>query len=403
MKLFLTLLLSTYLLYAKSQESCYSVQLSSFVLKKNSSYDFDTQDYPRYCALMEIGKMSTVRCGCYEEYESAQKEHENLLYFYPASTIVTTYKSRFKDLSQNKKIFKKEESHKRTIKLPEAAQTKTVLMQKIKKEAQIEKKEQEVTYEPPKQEDFSYLEKLSVRGDTALETQHYLQAPQEKNLQNYTLETNLNFEYQEDDLTLTSKIKAQVDYSDVLQESKNERTYLRLDELYAKYDFLEEQILIGKNILFWGALEVRNITDNFNPQDLRDDPFDMDKLGVWNTSYSHYTDSGEISLIVKFYEQERKMSAFPYVYYYFPSKIQGLPYIYKDTLISEDGQRRPSFYLKYSGTSDTQYPIDYAFVIENGYDSQRYFTATPNTDGTKINTQENAYMVNKISTFNTSE
>ena len=98
------------------------------------------------------------------------------------------------------------------------------------------------------------------------------------------------------------------------------------------------------------------------------------------------------------------MAAEPYVYYFFPSFVS-----YDGTLETQESKNRPSIYLKYSGSTDTEYPIDYAFIYENGYDSQRYFsTATPKnlvaispTFGQPTSFIENAYLVNKFMTYDT--
>jgi hypothetical protein len=398
MKIFFILLLSISIIHAKSKESCYSVQLTSFVLKENSTYDFEKEDYPRYCELIPFTNINAVRCGCYENYKDVKKEHEDLSYFYPGATIVTTYKYRFKNKTLRQKLKLKRNIEKK-VPLTSKPEEKKETVQRVEQKNNTPEQLQEV--ETVSDDTFNFLEETTVGGHVDLVAQKYFIAPAEKHTENLSATANLDISYAKDNLSIDAKLKAQADYFDFASSRHNERTYLRLDELYGKYDFLDDQVLLGKNIRFWGALEVRNITDGFNPEELRDDPFDMDKLGVWNASYSHYTDTGEISLIVKLYEQEREMSGLPYVYYYFPARVSGLPYVYKDTLVSEEGQTRPSLYLKYSGTTDTQYPVDYAFIVENGYDSQRYYTATPASDGSKITTQENAYLVNKISTYNT--
>jgi len=398
MKFLLLFLLSTLVLSAKSSDTCYSVQLSSFVIKNKSSYDFESQDYPRYCALVEFGRVNTVRCGCFEEYESAQKEQQNLQYFYPQAMIVSSYKSRFKDMPYKDSSIKRESKRAK----PKKEQSEREKTQNILTTSAEPKNLQELqTPQTP-----SRLENLQVTTDIALEAQHFIEAPKEKNMQNLTLSTNLNLEYKEDALTLRSKLKAQADYSDFATSQKNERSYLRLDELYGQYDFLDDQIVVGKSIRFWGALELRNITDGFNPTELRDDPFAMDKLGVWNASYAHYFDTSELSIIAKLYEPQREMAGYPYVYYYFPSQINSLPNQYSNSLKSEKSQTRPSLYLKYSGTTEGDYSIDYAFIFQNGYDSQRYFSSSVLGDAItnipyKTQLQENAYLVNKFSTYNT--
>jgi len=169
-----------------------------------------------------------------------------------------------------------------------------------------------------------------------------------------------------------------------------------LDEAYLKYDFEDDSISVGKNVKFWGALEFRNIVDGFHPSDFRSDAFNPDKLGVWNATYSHYTDSGEFSVIVKFEERDLRMAASPYVYYFLPSAIK-----YEQALQTSDGKNRPSIYLSYGGSMDSDYALDYAFIYENGYDSQRFFTndATIFTPPTEF--RQNAYLVDKFMTYNT--
>ena len=169
-----------------------------------------------------------------------------------------------------------------------------------------------------------------------------------------------------------------------------------MDELYGKYNFENDMVMAGRNIRFWGALEVRNIVDGFNPQDLRSDPFETDKMGVWNAQYSHYTESGEFSVIVKFKEEDQKMADFPYAYYFFPDFMD-----YDDSLRSESSQYRPTFYLAYSGSTDTEYAVDYAVILQNGYDSQRYYIADGPLIGAPVDFHQYAYEVNKVSTYNT--
>ena len=109
-------------------------------------------------------------------------------------------------------------------------------------------------------------------------------------------------------------------------------------------------------------------------------------------------------MIVKFYEQDRKMSAYPYVYYYFPQTVlppANIPLQYSKKLHTEKSEFRPSVYLKYSGSTDTQYPLDYSIILENGYDSQRYYTQTLSADATSVISNENAYLVNKALSYNT--
>ncbi|NPA60539.1 MAG: hypothetical protein GXO30_08810 [Epsilonproteobacteria bacterium] len=235
---------------------------------------------------------------------------------------------------------------------------------------------------------------LETKGYVALETQAYLTAPDTKHKNNFTLKTNLELNYEKDDLTLYTKLYAQQDYYDMLGSSEhNGRSFVRLDEAYLKYDFEDDALQVGKSIKFWGALEFINIADDFNPKDLRDDIFSKtDKLGVWNLSYTHYFENSELSLIVKLNEPDQKMADYPYVYYIFPS------YISYDSDLEKENTNRASVYLIYSGSTDSDYPIDYAFIYENGYDSQRYFN--PVVTGSTLYKQH-SYLTHKFITYDT--
>jgi len=241
------------------------------------------------------------------------------------------------------------------------------------------------------------LADLEVSGHLDLDSQVYLSAPTSKHKNSFTAKQTLELGYSRDNLNIFTKLYAQEDYYDTLtQEEHNDRTFIRADELYLKYDFSDDSVKLGKSIEFWGALEFRNIVDAFNPDDFRVDMFNTSKLGVWNLAYSHFTENGEFSLIVKLNEPDQKMPASPYVYYFLPEGIA-----YEKSLESSDGTQRPSLYLKYSGTTDSEYPLDYAFIYENGYDSQRYFTTNATAISAPTEFRQKAYLVNKFMTYNT--
>jgi len=243
----------------------------------------------------------------------------------------------------------------------------------------------------------SLLCDVEIKGHLDLQAQAYLTHPEQKHPDNYTAMAQIELGYLKDDFEAIAKLSAQQDYYDLQSSSDhNDRSFLRLDELYAKQDFEDSQILAGKSIRFWGALEVDNIVDTFNPDDLRTDLFDTDKLGVWNASYTQYTDTGELSLIIKIDEQDQPMAAYPYVYYLFPEYV-----FYDKSLQLEKSRNRPSVFLKYSGSTDTEYALDYAFILENGYDSQRYFTSDGPLNGSPVTFKQHAYLVNKAMTYNT--
>lgn len=237
---------------------------------------------------------------------------------------------------------------------------------------------------------------LEIKGHVGIDSQAFLITPEGKHKNNFTAYEQLEMSYSADALTLATRLYAQQDYYDVVGDEKNERTFTRVDELYGQYDFDEDTIFAGRNIRFWGALEARNIVDGFNSQDFRNDLFNPDKMGAWNVAYSHYGDSGEFSVIVKLYEEDQKMAAAPYAYYFFPPFVN-----YDDALQSKQSLYQPTVYLSYSGTSETEYPVDYAFIVQHGHDSQRYFQADGAVNESPVTLTEHAYLVNKVMTYDT--
>ena len=241
---------------------------------------------------------------------------------------------------------------------------------------------------------LSLLAEIEVSGHFDLDSQAYITKADQKHPNSFTAKQTLELSYSKDEISFFAKLYAQEAYYDFTKkEDETGRSFARLDELYLKYDFDDSTAQAGKSIKFWGALELRNIVDVFNPNELRDDMFKTNRLGVWNASYSYYTDSGEISLIAKVAEPDQKMAKFPYVYYVFPETVT-----YDDDLKTSNNSNRPSLYLTYNATTDTEYALDYAFIYEHGYDSQRYFSLAINQPDLYL---QNAYQVDKFMTYNT--
>ena len=99
-------------LFAKSSDACYSVQLTSFYLKKNSSYNFKNKNYPSSCILVNTNGLRSVRCGCFEEYRDAENKLDRLLNRYDDAIIVNTYKRRFSKVTSNS--FSQKSSHRQS-------------------------------------------------------------------------------------------------------------------------------------------------------------------------------------------------------------------------------------------------------------------------------------------------
>lgn len=367
MRYILILLLSTGVLMAKQKETCYSVQLKSFSFKKESTYNFEEQNYPESCQLISFTNMNAVRCGCFTKYNEAKKQQKIFEPVYHESMIVTTYKYRF--------------ASKKSI-------VNSVAKNTIEQPVDMSPVEPVEVYQ-------SYMKDIAIQGNINLAAQSYITRPSAKHTNNYTASAELDMTYNKGDFKAFAQFRAQQDYYDIKGGSDDtKRSYLRINELYAQYDFEDSQVLFGKSIRYWGALEVHNLTDGFNIVDFRSDPTEKDKVGSWNASYTKYTDNGELSIIAKFNEENRKMPAYPYVYYPFTN----VQITYDNDVNTEKSVHRPSIYLKYSSSTDTEYTLDYSIILQNGYDSQRYYSE-PSTPVFKV--MENAYLVNKLMSYNT--
>jgi len=236
----------------------------------------------------------------------------------------------------------------------------------------------------------SSFAQVEVEGYIGLDSQVY-SSKENKHSSNFTAQQQLKMSYEKDNYLTVFELYAQEDKSDFTSQKDNDRTFLRINELYTQYEGDDYKILLGKNIRFWGALEANNIVDTFNIQDSRNDSFTTDKIGAYNVAYSHYFEDSELSVILKVHEQENKMAHESYMYSILNNNVS----LNKD-LQSESSLNRPSLYLAYNGSSYAdEYSLDYSFIYENGYDSQRYLTVNNNQF------EQNIYLVNKFMTYNT--
>ncbi len=221
-------------------------------------------------------------------------------------------------------------------------------------------------------------EEVEYKGNISFESQYLKHDIEEKRDNAFALRLEGELKKSLGEGIFATKVKAIWDKDD------STRRYVDFSDLYYQYNFEDSDILIGRNTRFWGALEFYNITDVFNTKDFLDDPFDYDsKLGAWNIAYTHYLESGELSLIVKLHEDRQRMQ-------YIESVNNFFSLSYDDTLLTQEGENRPSLFVKYSASGE-EIQVDYGVVYENGYDSQRYMTLNARGD-----LQENAYIVNKL-------
>ena len=109
---------------------------------------------------------------------------------------------------------------------------------------------------------------LSYEGYVGVDMQAYNKT-RNKHSSNVTLEQKLKLTHESYGFFSVLELYAQEDSSDYNAKTNNDRSYLRINELYTSYEFEDSKLLFGKSILFWGSLEVKNIVDGFNIQDKR--------------------------------------------------------------------------------------------------------------------------------------
>jgi hypothetical protein len=120
------------------------------------------------------------------------------------------------------------------------------------------------------------------------------------------------------------------------------RTYLKFNELYIEKEYDTLAWRVGRDIKFWGALELHNPSDIYNRKNTDLDRFDKDqKLGSDGMSATCFFDNDtDISAIVSTYENN----------------------------ITK--------YLKYSGSVDIQDGVDFGFVAKADDINTKYINYT---------------------------
>jgi hypothetical protein len=226
-----------------------------------------------------------------------------------------------------------------------------------------------------------FAKELDYKGNIVIKGEHIEHSEDNKKRHYLALGLELELKKKSDIGLFALKAKSIFDIDD-----KNRR-YVDFNDLYYKFDFADSDLLFGRNVRFWGALEFYNLVDVFNSRDLLDDPYDFDsKLGSWNIAYTKYFDNNQLSLIVKLKEQKQEIQNEESINNSFT-----LPY---SSDFNSSDKNRPTLFLKYSGSA-SDIEMDYGIIYQNGYDLQRYITLI---DG-KLT--QNLYIVNKLLGYST--
>jgi hypothetical protein len=143
--------------------------------------------------------------------------------------------------------------------------------------------------------------------------------------------------------TLESEIEIKKDFDSSMAFIKIEtlkdldelnRKYLKLNEVYYKYEDDNYDLIIGKDIKYWGALELNNLSDIYNKKNTQNDPFDKKKkLGKEGFTYTYYNENEDsLSLILS-----------------------------KD----KDAKNDIASYIKYSGSRDDIAQRDFSYILSS--------------------------------------
>jgi hypothetical protein len=125
-----------------------------------------------------------------------------------------------------------------------------------------------------------------------------------------------------------------------LEDSSNDnRDYTKVNEFYIEGEYANYLIKLGRDVRFWGALELHNISDIYN---IKNDKYQFDKdkkVGTDGISMSYYFDNeDELTLI----------------------------YAKKDDISNQ--------FIKYSATRDILDGLDLSFIYNKNSDAKSYLT-----------------------------
>ncbi len=199
-------------------------------------------------------------------------------------------------------------------------------------------------------------EELKIKGNIDIEYKKQdFSSISIKDITSKSINAQIEFTKYYDELKLFTDIEALKDKDD------NQRKYIKINEAYIKYEAENYDLLIGKDIRFWGSLELSNLTDIFNEKNTINDSYDKDKkLGTKNITYTRYFENeDELSVIL--------MDDNPY-----------------------------SKYLKYSGSRDDIANRDFSYILSTNQDDNRFLTYHTAIVDDTIYKMEFAYINSKI-------
>jgi hypothetical protein len=137
-----------------------------------------------------------------------------------------------------------------------------------------------------------------------------------------TLISTIEYKKEFNEFLLYTKIESLKDYDN------NSRKYIKSLESYIKYYANNYEILIGRDIKYWGSLELYNVTDIYNQKNIVNNLYDQDKkLGTNNITYTYFLENDNELVLI----------------------------------LSENNKQ----YIKYSGSSNDIISRDFSYIISS--------------------------------------
>jgi len=324
------------LLYAKEMQTCYSIALlSAQKTSQNKLKLLKRYGDSKTCKILEIGKMFSVRCGCYAAFAEARMQLENLQADdakYKTALITSTYRYRFEE--KQKPLEKK-------VPLPKTVPIKTIVVhQSIKKveKKKVQKKEKivPVVFESigeSSQSDSQPVIDATILGRYVSNKKVYKGAPYFFAL--------IESQYEKDDFSIEGGVAF---------ESIQKNEELLINSLVLRKFTQHYTFNIGKMVQKVGVLDYFSLLDIVNPsrsEFFYDTKLTIKKVPLWMSSVDYYIND-EITLTLFVQPYDTKHASYQNVYVNYMLN-QFIPAYYKN-VFKQEPLGRDVFYPLYANT-----------------------------------------------------
>ena len=321
MRILVLLFLLMLLLEAKQSESCYSISLLSAVNSSQNRLKL-LQKYAdsKECKVLEIGKMLSVRCGCYDALHEARKRLDSIQKnsAYRHAVIAPTYRYRFTP-EQKKEVSKAKV--KKVVKIAIVLDTN-----KTKK---IEAKLAPVSVPIPETVDELHLDKMDEVTQESAATASIDATLIGRYVSNKNVYKHAPYffalfesEYEADNFIISGGLAYQ---------SREQNEELLINNLEFKYFGDNYTFKIGKMVQKVGVLDYFSLQDTLNPtraEFFYDTQLNIKKIPLWMSSVDYFVnDSIKLTAFVQPYDAKHSNYRGVYVDYLLN---QFIPQYYKD-------------------------------------------------------------------------